>query len=70
MLVLLGHGTLFIAVRCRCSVHLALAHTSVGTVPVSLADGSEVAALSAYRNSKAVPRETWMNLGAGGAETG
>ena len=45
MLVLLGHVTLFIAVRCRCSVHLALAYTSMGRLPVSLADGLEVAAL-------------------------
>lgn len=57
MLVFLGHVTLY-----RSKVQMLM-----GSVPVSLADGSEVAA---YRKNKAVPRESWMNLGARGAETG
>lgn len=37
--------SLTITVKCRCSVHLALPYTSLGSIAVSLADGSEVAAL-------------------------
>ena len=52
MLVLLGYVTLFIAVRCRRPMHLALAYTHMGSMPVSLAGGSGVAALISLQEEK------------------